>query len=511
VSTHAEEMAEGWQRVHPFAVLVTGLRNIRQAIFPIVIVLFGSQSIGGMRAGVVLGILLLILLFNVGGAWLAWRKLRYLVGESDVRLEQGILSRQARSVPHDRIQDVSLEQGLLPRLFGLVEVRFETGAGGKDELKLAYVTQEEGERLREVVRDQKEAPAAMPATTAQGAEEQVAAQQPPAQLLFAMPPGRLLTFGLFQFSLVIVALIGAALQQVEFLLPFDIWDIDGWEKRLSGPGQWLSGLGWLSQIIGALSGVLFLIVLGVLTGIGRTFLRDWDFRLEKTAKGFRRRRGLLTKTDVVMPAHRVQAVTMGAGLVRRIWGWHSLSFISLAQDAKSANHDVAPFAQVREIEPIVREANFHLPAPDTDWHRPSPKYRFDTALLGAIPVALVGIVCLFFAEVYWLGWLLFAFAAFEALRQHFLWRYERHAVDATQIITRRGWLVPRTTMANRVKLHSVEISQGLIAKRRGYCHLVFGLAGGSFAFNGLPLEEAEAMRAAVLDSIASVDFAHLPR
>lgn len=510
MNTHAEEMAEGWQRVHPFAVVVGGIRNLRQAIFPILIVLFGSQGIGGMRAAMVVGILMLILLFNIGGAWLSWRKLRYLVGESDVRVERGILSRQARSVPYERIQDVSLEQGLLPRLFGLVEVRFETGAGGKDELKLAYVTQDEGERLREVVRDQKDAPAPT-SIVGDHAEPQAEPAQPKGELLFAMPPGRLLTFGLFEFSLVIVALLGAGLQQAEFLIPFDIWDIDGWQKRLSGPGHWLAGLGWLSQIIGALSGLFFLVVLGIVTGVVRTVLRDWDFRLEKTPKGFRRRRGLLTKTDVVMPAHRVQAVSMGTGLIRRIWGWHSLSFISLAQDAKSANHDVAPFAQVEELEPIVAEAGFHLPAPDTDWHRPSPKYRLDTALLGAIPIALVGTVCLFVDEVFWLGLLLIVFAGFEALRQHFLWRYERHAVDATQILTRRGWLVPRTTVANRVKLHSVQISQGPISRRRGYCHLVFGLAGGALSFNGLKLEEAEEMRAAVLDSIASVDFANLPR
>jgi len=47
------------------------------------------------------------------------------------------------------------------------------------------------------------------------------------------------------------------------------------------------------------------LVVGMLSGIVRTFLRDWDFRLERTSKGFRRRRGMFTRTDVVMPVHRV--------------------------------------------------------------------------------------------------------------------------------------------------------------------------------------------------------------
>ena len=104
-----------------------------------------------------------------------------------------------------------------------------------------------------------------------------------------------------------------------------------------------------------------------------------------------------------------------------------------------------------------------------------------------------------------------ALAVFFAVQQIYLWHYDRHALDRAQVISRRGWLAPRTQIANRVKLHSVEIAQGPIARWRGYCDLVFGMAGGNFAFEGLALEDAKKLRAAVLDSIASVDFANLPR
>ena len=98
-----------------------------------------------------------------------------------------------------------------------------------------------------------------------------------------------------------------------------------------------------------------------------------------------------------------------------------------------------------------------------------------------------------------------------ALQQAFLWRYQRHALDARYVYTRRGWLSPRTDVASRVKLQSIEIARGPLANLRGYCDLKFGLAGGSFAIEGLPLEEGRAIRAEVLDSIAAVDFAKLPR
>ena len=40
-------------------------------------------------------------------------------------------------------------------------------------------------------------------------------------------------------------------------------------------------------------------------GVVRTVLRDFGFRLDRTGNGLRRRRGLLTKTDVSLPARRI--------------------------------------------------------------------------------------------------------------------------------------------------------------------------------------------------------------
>lgn len=504
-----QEAAQGWQRVNPLAILVSAVHGLRQAVLPAVAALFGARSLDNtvlVAGGIAVAVLVLVTL----GSWLSWRRLRYLVGPEDIRVEQGLISRSARSVPYERIQDVSLEQGLLPRLFGLVEVRFETGAGGKDELKLAYVSLGEGERLRDVVREQRTV-----APLAAAASESVARTEPEGRLLFAMGPGRLLLFGLFEFSLIVFAVLAGATQQFEFLLPFDLWDVDQWENRLAGSGSawgsWLYDLGWAAQVVGVLIALASLVLLGLVTGVVRTVLRDWQFRLDLTSRGFRRRRGLLTKTDVVMPAARVQAIIVSTGFVRRVWGWRALSFVSLAQDAGSANHDVAPFATLAEIAPIVAAAGFTLPDEGVDWHRPSAAYRFDRALFAALPLVLAGIVLLFIEQIAWAAPLPWLLAALLALRQHFLWRYERHAVDARQILSRRGWLSPTLVAASRIKLHSVEIAQGPLARWRGYADLRFGLAGGALAFDGLPLQEAEAMREAVLCSIASVDFSALPR
>jgi putative membrane protein len=263
--------------------------------------------------------------------------------------------------------------------------------------------------------------------------------------------------------------------------------------------------------------LLALAVLGLVTGVGRTVLRDYRFRLEETPKGLRRRRGLLTKTDVVMPIHRVQALKVTTGILRRRWGWHGLGVVSLSQDAKSGNHVVVPFAKLDEIAPVVGVTGFELPAADVDWQRSSPKHKLDQALLGIVPFSLAAVASVAIGNLAdapgpWHLWVTAGFGAaavFVALRENFLWHHDRTALNARHIFAQHGWLAPKLDIASRVKLQSVEISQGPLARRRGYANLTFGVAGGTLAIAGVPLNEARAIRQAVLDSIAGVDFSRL--
>jgi len=503
VSAATGQQAGGWRRTSALGFLVRGIVALRNVVLPIVAVIFGSR--GADKAGLfVAAAIPAILIITFLSAYIRWRHFRYRIGEDDISVESGLLSRAARSVPYERIQDVSLEQALVPRLFGMVEVKFETGAGGKDEVKIAYVSEAEGAALRETVRARKDGEISPDA-----GEGGAVAEPEQAQALFAMDLPRLLTFGLFEFSLIVFAVLAGAAQQFDFLLPFEIWDPDAWGDLLAGPGDWLVHLGIAAQAIGIMLAAAVLGFVGLATGVARTALRDWDFRLEQTPKGLRRRRGLLTRTDVVMPLHRVQALKIATGIVRRHFGWHDLSVISLAQDAKSASHVVVPFGTMEEIAPVVATTGFTLPDDRTDWHRPSAKHRFDRALFSVAPMAVLGIGLAAFGY-FWFAAGAGLAGAVLAFRQHFLWLHDRHAMDARQLYIRRGWLAPRLDIASRVKLQSVEVAQGPIARRRGYADLVFGLAGGSLAMHGIPLEDALAIRAAVLDSIAGVDFSRLP-
>lgn len=500
------------QRTDPKSFLVRGATMLTQLALPLAFAAYQIGKEGGLGTVMAIGIpaVIAIIGINFAFAYLAWRRLTYTVGDQDIRVESGVLSRAARSVPYERIQDVSLEQKLLPRLFGLVAVKFETGSGGGEDIALTYLSEAEGERLRRVVRTRRAEQASEGSLVAGEDLDEDASEREQGQALFRMSPRRIFVFGTFEFSLAVFAVLLGLTQQFEFLLPFDLWDLDAWETRITGQSDYLSSLGFAAQVVGGVVATISLIIVGLATGIIRTFLREWEFLLERTARGFRRRRGLLTKTDVVMPVHRVQGVKIGTGFIRRLFGWHSLRFVSLAQDAGASNHVVAPFAQMEEIVPIVEQAGFHWPGEEAEWHRASRKYRFDNAIGDALFFLVAAIPVGIFAPTgFVLIPLALASAAFVA--NLVSWRFHRHALDAKQILATKGLLAPRSQISTRLKLHSVSISRGPIARLRGYATVHLGLAGGQFSIPGVPIDRALELRDAVMETIAATDFSQLEK
>jgi putative membrane protein len=506
-ATVDQPVADDGHRLDIKGLLVGLVMGLPQLFFPIIAIVFGTRSQNNPELiPIAIGAVLMI---SVLFRWIGWMRFRYYIGEHDVRIESGLLNRTARSIPYERIQDVSIEQKPLARIFGLGEVKFETGNGDGDDAKLSFVSVEEANRLREVVKTHKSG-----AVVAAGAEEPVDHTDAPP--IFAMDGKRVFIFGLYSFSLVIFAVLGGLAQQFDFLLPFEIWDFRHWIGVAEDRGvsvDNINGISVSTRIILALIALGSLIFIGLATGIIRTLLREHGFRLERTAKGFRRRRGLLTLTDVVMPAHRVQAAVIQTGPIRKRRGWHSLKFVSLAQDSKEeSNFVAAPFATLGEIWPIANAAMVDAPDSETPFQRGVGQH-WSIQILLLLPVLLMAMLAvILFADAsplrsILLLLLLVPFVPFLWLD----WRKYRYALDAGQIYVRRGWWQQRLTIAPQVKVQTVEIAQGPISRRQGLATLKFGIAGGTLEMIALPLATAHAIRDAVMERVAAVDYSAINR
>ena len=502
------------RRTDPRGFLLRAFEGLRGAVIPVAAIVLTRDGAGPLFA-------LAVAALAVAGAAafgvLAWSRLTYTVGEEHIRVQSGVLARQDRAVPFERVQDVAAKQSLLARWLGLVEITFETGAGKGEDLTLAYVSSEEADRLRALVRERagtalrSDARATGHAATPGLPQDAGAAER----TLFAMPARRVLTLGLFNFSLVVFAALAGFLQQFEDVLPFDPWDIEGWQARLAGPGEWLAGLGTLAKAIGVAVLLAMLLIAGVLTGVVRTALREWNFHLGRAGNTLRRRRGLFTITEAAVPLPRVQAAITATGLLRARWGWHELALVSLAADAGAAHHVVAPLARMGEVDALLAETRLARPAEDLHWHSMTAASVWLTTLRSlAVPLAAAGIVWPVQAIVEppgipgepWLVFIPLVWGAWRAGRLALSLMRTGLALDGEHLFLRSGRLAPRVLACPREKLHSAALIDTPAARRLGYTTLSLGLAGSDLAMPGLPHAVARDLQTRLLADMRRRDW-----
>jgi putative membrane protein len=448
------------RRLHPGTIFLRFIKEAPQTILALPAALaFSSRSglTGALYLAAGLGAALLVV------KWLVWRRFRYGVGAAEIVIESGILHRNRRSIPFDRVQDVDIERTFLARLFGLAKVRIETGAGGKDEGLLDSVSLAEANRLREAVRAGRAG--AVQASSVQAAEA------PAAQRLFAMDPPRLILFGLFNFSLVYIAGLFALLQTFDRVLPFDIYDPARWIGLVDEylPARWT---------FGAIAAVLLVAAaLGAVAGVVRTVARDYGFRLSLEGDRLRREQGLFTRKEAVIARRRVQLAEVSGGPVRGLFGWSGLSFQTLGAGTDRGGHQsAAPFATRSEIEAVLAEvAPLRLPPPP-ELVQVSRRHIL-RSVAGTLLPALAAIAAL----SYWLPFapallallpLLVAGAALER-------RHHRYAITDDLLFVSRGvwrrrlWLIPLRNV------QSLSLSRGLLQRRLGLATLAIDTAGAS--------------------------------
>ncbi|WP_448502207.1 PH domain-containing protein [Sphingomonas sp.] len=372
----------------------------------------------------------------------AWRRFTYRLTDSALLIDSGILARNHREIPLRRVQDVDIERRPLQRLFGLARVTFETAGSGEDEATLDSVSLDEAARLRDAVRARAAAIETM-ARTSESATGDAHAESPvaipAAPVLFAMPVGRVLHWGLFNFSLVWLAVLGGGLQYLDDWFGFEWWTRGFWRSV----GAQVEPIGaTVSPAWGLL--LVALGMLGVAAGLIRTLLRDYGFTLTDEDTRLRRSRGLLTHSEVVIALRRVQLAAIDHGWLRRRLGWARLRVQTLTGGEGASKVDLAPHARVDEIEPLL--ARLSLAALPADaMERVSQRHVWRAVLHATGLPGLALLVAAAFNPLFLLLSPALAVALVHAVLRR---RHHRHAIDSHRlhvqagVLTRTQWIVP---------------------------------------------------------------------
>lgn len=399
----------------------------------------------------------------------SWWRRTWSFHDGVLHLDDGVVTRNQRRIPVERIQHVELERRLRHQLFSLAAVRIETAGGSGAELRLDAITLAEAEELRaSILHLLRATPEPVAHDRGPGAASgPVPPPPPPAapEVLVRLPPGRLLLAGVTGPE--VLAVLAAIAVAFDLLadLGVDPSEVDATEIS--------TALMWLLVVLA----VPTWLVLAALIGL----VRRWDLTATIVGDELRVTYGLLRKNEFVVKTARVQDVRVAHRFLLRPFGRADVRVRTAASGAGDQSRVDIPLLDPVEIDTVLaRVLPAATPLPPL---RPAPQAARRRALIrstvaAAAVAAVVGGLVLA-STVPALSVLALVLVPIGAWRGQLYWQGLGQASARGVVHSRTGVLTRHRMIVPEQRIQSGSTVASWFQRRRHLAHVRLDLAGGS--------------------------------
>lgn len=476
------------QRQSLLAVLFLALRVIRGIGFiqlgvGVVFLVSRSPSIV-----VLVGVVFLVGIVTFGLATLSWWRYTFQIDNGELVVHRGVVSQDRLTVPLDRVQSVSIEQKLLHRVVGLVQVSLDTAGASSAEFTIDAIDRPVAMALQRAAADfrtagQEGEHTAAPGDAPVGADGDFPSGAPvpapptqPDRVVLKHDPLRLVKIALTQMplsGLAVIAPLFAFGDSIFERIPFDLPEID------FEVGAWLF---WFVPV--ALVGV---IIVSMILNLLSVLLNNWNLTITSTAAGLRRDAGLLSTTSRASSIPRVQRISISQGPIERIIGLQNTTLHTLGE----GDFDVpgCTEAQAAELREIALDGSDGVPVLNRGV---SMMQVFKDVRNASVFLVLLAVALWF--VIGWWSLLLLVFIGTTWLSSRRQTRLRRWAVDDDAVADRREFIGWQSDEALLRKVNAVSVRQSLFERKRGLATVNINLAGSTISIGMIPLEDAQAVR-----------------
>lgn len=475
-------------RLHPAWIFIHLVSSIRGFLVPLAFVFF-SGSRGDLPFLAIAGGAAVIGLATTTASWWVFR---YEVSEGELRVHSGLISRQERSVPLERIQAIDIGESLLQRLFGVVRIKVETAAGGSkgSDVTLEAMDRQSATELAARLRTGRQA---QTGEQAPGIPVDIEAEGETGTLIRTLGPRQLLVAGATSGRIgPALAIVGATFQLGDDIIPARTWD-------------WLSRFAMDASLQRVLFGAFIVGVVAWALAIASTVLTFANFSLRREGDHLLISAGLLDRRRTTIPLSRVQAVTISEGMLRQPFGLSSVRIESAGYGGQATESGMLfPLIHVSEIPDFLATAMPEIATPvvtsGAGWQHPPPRARQRYILaqswqaLGFTIVALAVAVPL--PIPWWWGFGMLLTVPFFALYGLLEYHDTGWVVDTEHRLIGRGRAIARWTTImprRRIQRRSVQRNpfQRRVALGTFHAAVASGGTGGAIAIRHLDDNQAD--------------------
>ena len=391
-----------FKRLHPAAIIINALKVLKETLIPIVIlILLPDNGRGGWDYYDLIFAGVYFIVSIVSGA-ITWFKYTYQITSEEIRIHQGVFVKKKRYIRIERIQSIDITEGIIQRLFSLVQVNIETAgsSSGKAEGVLTAIKKEDAEIFQTLLKDAKKNRSDLTLEGISNLSDDTAERT-----LFKMPFSQLFLMAATSGGVGIV-FSGALVLFSQFteVIRFN---------RFFNEVEKLITAGIYMFII-----VIFLaLLLAYIISTILVVLKYTNFTVKKSEDELIITRGLLEKRRLTIPIAKIQAVRVVENIIRQPFGLATV-YVETASGSieNNENSKVMLFPIIKKqkikqsIEPFEMDYMFDVPIKHVPQH--ALKRYVLRQWIWIIPVILI--VVYFFRPYGYMALLLFPIFTFYA-------------------------------------------------------------------------------------------------
>ncbi len=459
------------KKLHPISAILFTIDFIKGAFFPIILAfIIGGSGEEASTFDQILrfGIPALIIFFSLIQGFISWFRFTYWVEDDELRIEHGLFVRKKRYIPFERIQSISVTEGLIQRLFRLVKVSVETAGGLQEpEAQLTAITKNDAETLQSLIKSAKVKQKAMYNEQSFGKDEEVE------EIEYEIEEQSHIVYKSSLKSIFILALtsggaIGVITAALAFISQFD--ELISYDKIYSEARVFIA-----SSILLFAIAFLVIIVIAYVIAIIRTMFKYYDYTVEKTDKNLIVTYGLLERRTMTIPIKRIQGIEIIENPLRSFFGYATIQVINEGGEDLEERGKViiCPLIKKDEIVHIIRDClpEYRLGVKFSSLpNRAKRRYILRPLYYIALPIA-VGV---YFLRSY--GYLLLILIPIFMLIGFISFKRTGWNLSGPQLVFRTKWIQTRTFFVLKNRIQTLEVSKNWFQRRKNlgtiYSHVM---------------------------------------
>ncbi|SER68190.1 putative membrane protein [Gracilibacillus ureilyticus] len=443
-------------RYHPLTILYQLYQLIKNTFFLIIFlfVIRGQSEFWLFKYGRVL--LAAVILLRTIYIFIEWFTKTYEVRERAFDLKEGIFTKVDRTIPFSKIQNIKRQKNFFHNMFGVTSVTFETAMDGEDDAVVFKVlTEAQADSLISIA-EAKEEEAGDIVSSIENQEDKT-----DYMIHYRSSNRDLLKASFTSMSfLAIIPMISILYENLTPFLPFELVNKSVFQKVADNL--------WLLFVLIAVS-----IVLSVLIGIIRTYVKYGMFEIATSASHIFIKRGMMSTSYFSIKKSKVQAVVITQPLLKRILNMAEVKLISTANsnsdDKPQEINSLYPFLPYDEAMKLVVELlpTYELPS---NMQRLPKQSLWLKLLMPSWPWIIATIALAYFRptflnveQAWWiLSTTLFFFVYINRIMDYM---HTQFAISDRQLQFRNGGISTRLLLTKQQKVVEMEIIQTKVQQK----------------------------------------------